>query len=132
VTPEEAQALCARLDVDAAPGLEAMPISSSISTLLLSGGMDLDTSFAWGALQTSRLSHAQHFVFPFSGHVTALGDECSRSIASQFIRDPSGSLDTGCHQDELERSRALVLSTDDIMEEIRRYIPATLSIRGGA
>ena len=129
VSPERAKRMCEALPVDAAPVSELEPVFSDIPTLLLSGGMDMDTSFAWGELVASRLSNGRHLVFPFSGHVTALHSACARSIAAQFIRNPSGALDTGCLDADLARSRELVLSTDDILAEIRKDIPASLSVK---
>lgn len=129
VSPEEAQALCANLPVEAAPDLEVEPVFSPIRTLVLSGGMDMDTSFTWGELAASRLAHARHLVFPFSGHVTALGDLCARSIAARFVRDPDGPLDTACHEADVARSRDLVLAAGDVLAEIRRWIPTSLSVQ---
>jgi pimeloyl-ACP methyl ester carboxylesterase len=129
VSPEQAESMCATLPVDAAPESEVQPVFSDIPTLVLSGAMDMDTPFSWGALAASRLSNARHLTFPFAGHVTALGNECARSIASQFIRDPRGSLDTTCLDADLARSRGLLLATDDILVEIRANIPASLSIK---
>jgi hypothetical protein len=77
----------------------------------------------------SRLSNGRHLVFPFSGHETALQSDCARSIAAQFIRNPSGALDTSCLDADLARARELVLATDDILAEIRRDIPASLSVK---
>jgi pimeloyl-ACP methyl ester carboxylesterase len=128
VSPEEAQDLCASFAIEPAPDHEAEPVFSDIPTLVLSGGMDMDTSFAWGELTASRLAHARHLVFPFSGHVTALGEACPRSIAAQFVRDPMGPIDTGCLEADMARARELVLSTTDILAEIRRDIPASLSV----
>ena len=124
ITPEQAQGLCAQLDVEAAPALEVEPIYSAIPTLVLSGGMDMDTSFVWGALAASRLEHAQH-----SGHVTALSDLCPRSVAAQFIRDPGAELDTSCHAEEMALSEDLVLTTADILAEIKQHVPDTLSTK---
>jgi pimeloyl-ACP methyl ester carboxylesterase len=129
VSPEQAKRMCEALPVDPAPVSELEPVFSDIPALVLSGGMDLDTSFAWGELVAGRLSNGRHLVFPFSGHVTVLHSACARSIAAQFIRSPSGALDTGCLDADVARSRELVFSTDDILAEIRKDIPASLSVR---
>jgi hypothetical protein len=91
--------------------------------------MDMDTSFMWGELAASRLAHARRLVFPFSGHVAALGDPCARSIAARFVRDPDGPLDAACHEADVARSRDLVLATGDVLAEIRRWIPTSLSVQ---
>ena len=129
VSPEQAKRMCAALPVDAAPVSELEPVFSDIPTLLLSGGMDMDTSFEWGELVASRLSNGRHLVFPFSGHVTAAHSACARSIIVQFIRNPDSALDTACLDADLARSRELVMATDDILAEIRKDIPASLSVK---
>jgi hypothetical protein len=39
-----------------------------------------------------------------------------------------GPIDTGCLEADMARARELVLSTTDILAEIRRDIPASLSV----
>ena len=119
--PMPAQAavqLCQAFDIPAAPGREVLPVESSIPTLILSGGMDQDTSFEWGKLTQSRLSHSKHFIFPFTGHVSATNNECAAEIAAQFVMNPELELDTSCHSAELARSNALVFESPDVLARI--------------
>ena len=121
--PDQAKEVCGMLGIGAAPELEIQPIESDVPTLVLSGGMDLDTSFEWGELAASSLVNGQHYVFPFTGHVVAMEDDCAKTIVSQFIGNPHADLDTSCLQDQLGRSSALVLQSDDVIAELIEQIP---------
>lgn len=119
--PMPAQAavqLCQAFDIPAAPDREVLSVESDIRALILSGGMDQDTSFEWGELTKSRLTNSRHFIFPFTGHVSATNNECAAQIAAQFVVDPERELDTSCHSAELARSSALVFESSDIWASI--------------
>jgi hypothetical protein len=45
------------------------------------------------------------------------------------VRDPDGPLDTACHEADVARSRDLVLAAGDVLAEIRRWIPTSLSVQ---
>ena len=123
VTPQEMREQCVHLNVEAAPEIEVEPVYSEVPALLLSGGMDMDTSFAWAELAASRLSSSTHLLFPFNGHVVAPDNECAADIVRGFLRDPRAELDTRCQERDLATSRALVLESGDVLDEIRRLIP---------
>ena len=111
------------LSIDSASDLEIRSVVSDVPTLVLSGGMDLDTSFEWGDLAASSLANGQHFVFPFVGHVVAMEDDCAKSIVNQFIENPLADLETSCLEDQLGKSRALVLQSADVIAELMDEIP---------
>jgi pimeloyl-ACP methyl ester carboxylesterase len=121
--PSQAEKICNILEIGAAPEVEMEPVESEIPTLVLSGGMDLDTSFEWGELAASRLASAQHFVFPFAGHVVAMEDSCAKDITGQFLRNPDAALDTSCLQEQHRRSQALILHSSDVVAEIEKELP---------
>lgn len=110
--------LCQAFDIPPAPDKEVLPVESDIPVLILSGGMDQDTSFEWGELAQSRLPNSKHFIFPFTGHVSATNNDCAAEIAAQFVLNPELELDTACHTAELERSNALIFESPDIWVSI--------------
>ncbi|MCO4321528.1 alpha/beta hydrolase [Aliidiomarina quisquiliarum] len=71
------------------------PVSSDIPTLLLSGEQDPVTPPAWAELAAATLSNVTHAVAAAGGHTIA-SHTCANEIATQFIRNPSATVDTSC------------------------------------
>lgn len=100
IPPAMVVEICKRIPVSAAPSIETEPVKSEIKTLLLSGGMDMQTSFEWGELVTKSLPNSQHYIFPYSDHVVFFTNACSRSITQQFIAFPDRKIDSSCFEKE--------------------------------
>ncbi len=102
-----------------ADAAELEPITSSIPTLLLSGGGDTSTATEWGDLVGAGLSRSTHIVIPLSGHITVGSSGCARALVSQFLSDPETILDRSCVL-ELENQafpKQLVMESDNIIDE---------------
>jgi pimeloyl-ACP methyl ester carboxylesterase len=117
--PSEAKIICKKLGISAADPVEIAPVRSAIPTLVLSGGADLQTSFEWGELAASRLSNAQHYIFPFSDHMVATSNPCAMNITGQFADNPTTLLNISCLRKEEKRSNRLILSTDNILKDLQ-------------
>lgn len=117
-SPSQAKMVCGLLGVAKAPSIEIEPVNSNIPTLILSGGMDLQTSFEWGELAKNNLSAAKHYIVPFSNHMVIFDqDNCGRSMIEQFISTPDGEINTSC----LKRYpiEPFLLESDDIRKEFK-------------
>jgi len=100
IPPAMVVEICKKMPVSAAQSVEIKPVKSEIKTLLLSGGMDMQTSFEWGELVAKNLPNSQHYIFPYSDHVVFFTNACSRSIAKQFIAFPDLKIDSSCFEEE--------------------------------
>lgn len=71
------------------------PVTSDIPTLLLSGEQDPVTPPAWAQLAAQTLTNVTHAVAAAGGHTIA-SHTCANEIATQFITNPSATVDTSC------------------------------------
>ncbi len=117
--PSAANGICKKMEILPADAVEIAPITSSIPTLVLSGGGDTQTSFEWGELAASRLPNARHYIFPFSGHMVAMENPCAVNIAGQFADNPMDKLDISCLKKQEKWSNDLILSSDNIVKEFK-------------
>jgi pimeloyl-ACP methyl ester carboxylesterase len=70
-------------------------VTSSVPTLLLSGGRDPVTPARWGAEVAERLSNSLHVVVPNAGH--GVGGSCVAEMQRRLIEDGSlTNVDTSC------------------------------------
>jgi hypothetical protein len=107
--PEQAEQLAGQL-VDSPAGFdtcriwgagragpeEDQPVSSTVPTLLLSGGFDPITPTAWARQVAATLPHSTLVTFPTLGHGIALSPGCPQDIVGAFLRDPAAAPDTSC------------------------------------
>lgn len=91
---------CEHWTVSRADELTREPVSSTIPTLVLSGGYDTVTPAAWGERVAASLDHSYHFILPEAGHGTVFTDLCAMWILRGFLSDPLVEPDSGCLQDE--------------------------------
>src|SRR5262249_37566126 len=83
-------------------------VQSDVPTLLLNGLFDIQTPARYADQVASTLSHAQKAVFPL-GHVAISRDICPNTIISQFLDDPSPTVDLSC----IDRMKVRFLLPDD-------------------
>ena len=106
--------MCANFDAPAASTLETEAVFSNVPTLLLNGGMDMQTSFAWGEQTAKNLTNSTTVLIPLSDHITVYQSECAQSIATQFMDDPNSILDTSCATDLL---KPVITTSSDLEAE---------------
>ncbi|MEZ3162043.1 alpha/beta fold hydrolase [Microbacterium sp. BWT-B31] len=90
---------CELWQVPAAGEGENARVSSSIPTLLMSGGYDPITPASWADAAAATLENHYSFVFPTQGHGSVWAnwyDPCAASMAEEFLDDPSGEPDSAC------------------------------------
>ncbi|MGB0678894.1 MAG: alpha/beta hydrolase [Polyangiales bacterium] len=87
---------CALWNVPPLPAEVLQPVQSAVPTLLLSGALDPRTPPRFASVVAGGLSAATNVVVAGAGHGIILASECTNSVTAQFIRAPSGALDTAC------------------------------------
>lgn len=112
--PSQAKEICASIGVMSAPRIELKGVKSEIPTLILSGGVDMQTSPEWGQIVADNLGSSQHFVFPMNDHIVTSSNRCAQDLMSQFMRDSSKPLDTTCFEGI---DRKIILSTENLLAE---------------
>lgn len=106
---------CSAWDVPAADAKENQPVSSSIPTLIFSGGFDPITPPAWAELTASTLSQSYYFNLPRGGHGASLSEDCPRKIMLAFLDNPSAKPDAACIDETmLKTSFSIPLKPEDI------------------
>lgn len=92
-------AFCPAWRVAPAPASERRPVSSTIPTLLLSGGYDWLTPPAWGRDAAQHLSSSRHVTFRAQGHGVVVQDSCAARLRDAFIEDPDPRRTPPCRAD---------------------------------
>lgn len=88
---------CPSWPVPHSPANDAMPVTSDIPALLISGAFDPRTPPSWAEAAAKRLANGYSFVFPGQGHgVLYRGQPCAKRIADRFLADPSQWPDHDC------------------------------------
>jgi len=72
------------------------PLVSDIPTLLMGGELDHVAPPQFGRQVAENLSNSTFFEFPGVGHNVIVASECARSIAGDFVEDPTVTPDAGC------------------------------------
>ncbi len=72
------------------------PVVSDVPTLLLSGTFDPITPTTFAAEVAASLSRSTLLVFPNQAHGLLFHSDCARRITSQFVSDPTATLDVTC------------------------------------
>lgn len=96
ILAQQGAAICAALDVGAAPAIENQPVTSDLPTLLLAGAFDPATPAPWAHLAVETLPAGQTVEFAGAGHALFLDLACARDIVQAFFGDPAGAVDTAC------------------------------------
>lgn len=86
--------ICGVWDVPSAPAIDNEPVTSSLPTLLFSGGLDPVTPPAWAEIVTATLDDAFLVRLPRQSHGAA--NDCVGDILSDFLVTPSSAPDTAC------------------------------------
>lgn len=74
----------------------AQPVTSTLPSLILQGGLDFQTPLPWAIQLQTTLPNSKLVYLPTSGHITTYATACGAQIATQFIVDPAAPLDTSC------------------------------------
>jgi pimeloyl-ACP methyl ester carboxylesterase len=92
---------CSIIDVAEMPDSTDIDVTLDVPTLLLAGGLDIDTPAFRSQIVADALPNATLLTFPGQGHVqiSSATHICAGQIATQFILDPTTSLDTSCLED---------------------------------
>jgi pimeloyl-ACP methyl ester carboxylesterase len=72
------------------------PLVSDIPTLLMAGELDHVAPPQFGRQVAENLSNSTFFEFPGVGHNVIVASECARSIAGDFVEDPTRAPDAAC------------------------------------
>ncbi len=75
------------------------PVDNDATVLLMNGEIDVQTSYAWGAMAAQTLSNSRNLVLPESGHGTILFSQCARDITAAYIDNADAELNTSCIAD---------------------------------
>lgn len=93
--------LCNVIAVPQLPESSDALVQSDVPTLILSGGLDVQTPFFLGNEVAEKLTNVTHVIFPAGFHVQIANlNRCAISIMNDFVRDPGAKLATGCADDE--------------------------------
>lgn len=122
-------AFCSAWGVPTADAKENQAISSSIPTLVFSGGFDPITPPAWAELTASTLAQIYYFNLPRGGHGTSLSEECPRKMMLAFLDNPTAKPDAACIDESMVKtSFAIPLNPADI--KLTAFTEAQLGISG--
>ncbi len=122
-------AFCSAWGVPTADAKENQAISSSIPTLVFSGGFDPITPPAWAELTASTLAQSYYFNLPRGGHGTSLSEECPRKMMLAFLDNPTAKPDAACIDESMVKtSFAIPLKPEDI--KLTAFTEAQLGISG--
>ncbi|MBP7688310.1 MAG: alpha/beta fold hydrolase [Thermoflexales bacterium] len=122
-------AFCSAWGVPTADAKENQAISSSIPTLVFSGGFDPITPPAWAELTASTLAQIYYFNLPRGGHGTSLSEECPRKMMLAFLDNPTAKPDAACIDESMVKtSFAIPLNPADI--KLMAFTEAQLGISG--
>ena len=87
-------------DIDLTPDLTAVPLRSSIPTLVAAGDADPITPWQEGEAIMDGLPNATFVRFPHTGHGAIFSPgTCGEQILRDFILDPESAIDTSCAAD---------------------------------
>ena len=94
---EEYAAFCAAIGVASLPDDTDVDVTTDVPALLLGGDLDVATPTFRSREVADGLPHATLIVFPGRTHVQIAGvNLCAGQIMTQFVLDPTASLDTSC------------------------------------
>lgn len=91
---ERDESLC-----DALHPFRAAPWSAAVSdipTVIFTGEFDVQTHRSYGAAAARSLRNSQVVEIAGAGHGAGMGDECTRSIAREFLTNPLATVDARC------------------------------------
>lgn len=124
-------AFCSAWGVPTADVKESQPVTSSIPTLIFSGGLDPVTPPAWAELTARTLEHSYYFNLPRGGHGASLSEDCPRSILLAFLDDPTSKPEAACIDAKMLKTRfAVPLKPGDI--QLTAFTEPQLGISGMA
>ncbi len=94
--------LCGLLDLEQLPARADELPSADVPTLVLSGGLDVQTPYYVSQEVVDALPNATHVIFPAGFHVQVMNlNRCAIAIMRDFVLDPDSSPDLAC-VDEVE------------------------------
>lgn len=93
--------LCALIDVPQLPNSFDADVISDIPTLVLSGGLDVQTPYFQSEKVVESLSNATHVIFPAGLHVQIANvNRCATRVLLSFLAAPESTPDTACAAEE--------------------------------
>ncbi|MGB3714310.1 MAG: alpha/beta hydrolase [Candidatus Promineifilaceae bacterium] len=95
-TGEMALRICAQWGSGRADPRENQAITSDLPTLIITGENDPVTPPSWARQVAQGLSNHFLYAFPGVGHGPSFSDDCPRSVALQYLNDPTNEPDTSC------------------------------------
>lgn len=109
----EYERICKLINVKELPDTTDVNVTSDIPTLLLTGGLDVETPAYHSQLVAESLSNATLIIFPGTTHVQlAGGNICAAQVMTQFIQNPGSELDLSC----IDEMRSLPFTILENME----------------
>jgi pimeloyl-ACP methyl ester carboxylesterase len=95
---QQNDAWCRLWNVQPVPAVQQQPVTSAISTLILSGEYDPETPPSYGMLAARTLSRSYFFLFPGTGHGVLGTNSCVNSMFKAFLELPTRQPDATCIQ----------------------------------
>lgn len=108
--PDQENRNCAAWQDEQAPLSFYAPVGTDHPVLLMAGNLDPATPVSEAVLAARHLRNGHLVVVDGSSHAAMGRDDCTRSIAHAFLRDPSHAPDTAC----LAARPALVIPVDGL------------------
>jgi len=89
-------AACPIWGVGRSPAIEALPVTSDVPAMLLSGDYDVVTPPAWAASAAGHLAHGHLVTFPGIGHGILASDQCADAVVAAFLKAPRDEPKAAC------------------------------------
>ena len=101
VAPEYVH-FCELMNVKELPDSTDVNVTTDVPTLLLTGGLDLETPAYHSQLVADSLPNARLITFPGTTHVQISGaNYCAAQVMTQFVLDPLSDLDLSCLNEDV-------------------------------
>ena len=88
-------AMCKAWNVASGDAREALPVTSDVPVLIMTGQFDPDTPPDWGRGLIANMPNAQVVLMPGRSHGAGF-NRCGGALEMAFINDPTAPLDTTC------------------------------------
>ena len=125
---------CPLLDVQQLPDTTDVNVTTDVPTLLLTGDLDVATPYYHSQQVADSLPNSTLVVFPGRTHVQMNGaNQCAGQIMTQFVLDPTATLDKSCLAEPLPYSFILPddSSSSDVEPEAAAEGDGNESATGG-
>lgn len=84
--------------------IEMKPLKTDIPTMILTGGLDQQTTKYWAVNSQKHLTNSKHFFFPLNDHVVSMGNNNANTLIANFLNgyDDLNAMDNFAGDDFIE------------------------------